>query len=188
MPVQIFIPTKQIEDLIAFYEVKLKDIKQKKKDLDAEESEIKSTILQLKSKRYATVAVNVNELPALEPNKSVYYNKWSWVKRIEFAIRDAGKPITTNEIVEILMKHDTQLDKRKAVTSVSSILSIKSSVTDETDKPFIKIEEEKGRSKYYIKHGKEIPEDVTLLDVVQQANDFIDSIIINPTKADDNPF
>ena len=157
-PVSIYIQSKDLTDLIDFYDQKLKAIKQKKKDLERDESEIRATIMQLKSKKVDDNSDIDSPIRfSVRANMDAYDSKWTWVKKIDFAIREAGKPITTNEIVDILIIYEPSFDddKRKAISSVSSITSVNSGTEEEEDKKFIKIEDETGRSKFFIKDDSE---------------------------------
>ena len=167
MPVNIYIQNKDIDDLIEFYNLKLKKIKQNKIELDKEEKSIKATILQLKSKK----AVYDNAVDLFIPkneNESVYSVKWTWAKKIHFAINEARKPLTTNEIVDALSIYEPDFEeggseRRKAIASISSTLSVKAGLEMELDKEFVRIDEGTGRSKFnlrqeeFIKNEEPVP-------------------------------
>lgn len=150
MPVNIYIQDKDVDDLIQFYNSKLKVIKEKKGELDKEESSIKATIAQLKSKKALVVTTDMqNTMTVIENDEKEYNRKWIWVKKIEFVIRDIGHPATTNEIVDRIIVFEPGLDRKLAIASVSSNLSVKSG-TPEDNKGFIKIDDGTRVSKYFI--------------------------------------
>jgi hypothetical protein len=159
IPVNIFIQSKDLADLIVFYEAKLKEVKQQRKDLEVYEREIRHTIMQLKAKHQETESIN--EKPILftvNPNKNAYNRNGTWVEKIEFAIREAARPLNTTEIVDLLIVHEPILEdnKKRSVASVSSILSLNSGAKDDLEKKFVKIEDATGRTKFFVKDDFEL--------------------------------
>ena len=99
MPVNIYIPDEQIDLLLDFYASELKGVKEKRTLLDKHEASIKSTIAQLRSKKYDIENNHTSNVPFAE--KMRFQDDWTWAKKIEFAIGQARKAVTTNEIVDI---------------------------------------------------------------------------------------
>lgn len=191
IPVNIYIQSKDLSELLEFYEAKLKITKQKRKDLENDESEIRATIAQLKNKMQSTETIDESPtLFSIKPNKFQYNKKWTWVEKIEFAIRESSKPLNTTEIVDSLIIHEPSLDddKRRSVASVSSILSIHSGVNEQSDKKFIKIDRG-GRSNFLVRDT--VDENINN-DALPLKEDKVEIIELPPPhdfdKVDDLPF
>jgi hypothetical protein len=158
MPVNIYIQDEDLDDIIEFYNGKLKAIKQKKIELEKEEKSLRITLIQLKSKK-DTPREAVSPTADFTPHGFDYSDKWTWAKKIEFALKDEGKPLSTTEIVDVLAKYEPDFEeggseRRKAIASISSTLSVKSGLENEDGKDFIKIEDGTGRSKFIIKESE----------------------------------
>ena len=166
-PVNIYIQSKDLLDLIEFYDLKLKAIRQRKKDLERDESEIRATIMQLRAKQNAESS-DIGSLIkySIKPNMNEYSKRWIWAKKVDFAIREAGKPLTTNEIVDTLMIYEPSFedDKRRAIASVSSITSVHSGSIEDKEKRFIRIDDETGRSKFFVRDEEDIFNEEGLLE------------------------
>jgi hypothetical protein len=198
MPVNIYIQDKDVDDLIQFYNGKLKSVKERKVQLDKEESAIKATIAQLKSKKGASVITQFETfIPTTDiiNDEKEYNKKWIWAKKIVFALKDISQYATSNEIVDRIIVYEPDLDRKRAIASVSSTLSVKSDDdgSDET-KLFIKIDDGTGTFKFFVKKGKIIDgSTITAKDYIDISKDFAE-IITNetetkPTKEDDDlPF
>ncbi len=93
-----------------------------------------------------------------------YSEKWPWLKKIRFTIELKGCALTTNEIVDALVEREIGLmfERKKAVASVSSVLSTKSG----PGKDFLKTESDSGEYAYAIN----------------------DSMASEPKVGDSNPF
>ena len=153
IPVKVYIQSKDLEELIDFYETKLLSVKQQRKDLDLSEREIRATLMQLRSKLSDLTAPEDNSIKySIQPNLSSYSRTWQWVQKIEFAIREGGKPLTTTEIIEMLIVVEPALEdeKRKSISSVSAIVSMQSGTIDDKNKKFVKITDTIGKSRYYL--------------------------------------
>lgn len=184
MPVNIYIQDKDVDDLIVFYNGKLKLIKESKGELDKEESSIKATIAQLKSKRAAATNQIENPLPLIENDEKEYNKNWIWAKKIEFAIKDIGQYATTNEIVDRIIVYEPKLDRKRAIASVSSTLSVKAGKEDDDSKLFIKIDDSTGMFKFFIKKGSIIDSSaITNSDYLDTLRDFAATITETSTKA-----
>lgn len=128
MPIQIEIQEEHVKDLIDFLVAKQKALKTQVADLESQIKSISATISQLKqtSKR-APFTFTDGILPIEEPN--LYSESWPWVKKIAFAIKDAGKPLTTNEIAEVLGAYESS--EKIKISSISATLSQKSGKHEE---------------------------------------------------------
>lgn len=150
MPVNIYIQDEHVGFLIEFFNSKLKSIKEQKNELEKEESSIKASIAQLKSKKSESVSADIKiAMPLIENNDKEFNSDWIWVRKIEFAIKDLGQPSTTSEIVDRIILYEPALDRKKAIASVSSNLSVKSGAPED-NKSFIKIDDGTRVSKYFI--------------------------------------
>jgi tRNA(Phe) wybutosine-synthesizing methylase Tyw3 len=140
------------KDLIDFYVEKQRNIKNQMSVLGASLKELNTKILELKQSLQAKNPSVINNKDGVE-----YSSKWHWVKKIEFAIRQAGKPLTTKEIVDILTEYqpDYISERRSAIASVSAILSTKSG-SHSQHKEFVKIASDWGDYAYDV--WKELPE------------------------------
>ncbi|MBN8853636.1 MAG: hypothetical protein BGO55_12065 [Sphingobacteriales bacterium 50-39] len=162
MTIQIEIQNTHVNDLISFYSNKLRGIKDQIATLEMELRDINSIISQLKQ---GPVDTFTNE-EFLEPSSEKYSASWPWVKKIAFAVREAGRPITTKEIVNILEKFEPNfaIQRKRAISSVSSTLSVKSGKYSDK-KEFIKVPTDSGEFAYEpwkeIKMGKIQPIDST---------------------------
>lgn len=148
MAIRIEIKDDQIDDLINFYLLKQKGIRDQILKLEIELKDVNATIAQLKQR-----PVNIKEPfdASFRLNAEVFSTKWPWLKKITFAIKEAGKPVTTNEIIETLELYEPKFkeDRKKVLSSVSSTLSVKSGSYAEK-KPFIKRLSESGEFTYDI--------------------------------------
>jgi hypothetical protein len=145
MPIQIEINDAHVDALIAFYIQRIKALRDEMSIREKELREINTQILKLKkSKR------DIDESKPEQPNAiiALYSDKWPWVKKIKFAIELKGRALSTKQIVDILIEYETGLmfERKKAVASISSVLSTKSGA----DKEFVKIESDSGEFAYTI--------------------------------------
>jgi hypothetical protein len=144
MSIQIEIRNTHINDLINFYYEKQRAIKEQIVNLEIELSEINVLISQLKQRPVNTFAEEI--ISGTE--RENYLGNWPWVKKIAFAIKEAGKPITTKDIVNILEKLEPNaIPRKRAISSVSSTLSVKSGKYSDK-KEFIKIPTDSGEFAY----------------------------------------
>jgi hypothetical protein len=137
LSIKIEIRKEDAEDLVEFYVEKQKNIKNQMSALEASLKEINGKILELKQILKGEVKSD-----ASEPE---YSSKWHWVKKIEFAITVAGRPLTSKEIVDVLTDYDPSyiVGRKTAIASVSATLSAKSGAY-EHHKDFVKIPAEWG--------------------------------------------
>jgi hypothetical protein len=174
MAIRIEIKDDHIKDLIDFYSKKQKTLREHILKLEKDLRDISATIAQLKQRPNHTDTVPAS----LIPDEEVFSSKWPWIKKIAYAIKEAGKPITTKEIVDILDAYEpkTEEERKSAVSSVSSTLSVKSGKYSDK-KDFIKNISESGEFAYDIwKEDREI----------ENTQTFGSSIVIDDD--DDLPF
>jgi len=146
MPVQIEVQDIHTKLLIDFYLQRLKILRSEIIERERETKDINSTIQKLKKGNIRPPSnSNVNVMEKEVP----YSEKWPWVKKVYFAIEQQGKPLTTKEIVDVLTEYEADFifDRKRAIASISSILSVKSGGED---KPFIRTESESGDFAYNI--------------------------------------
>ena len=131
MGINIEIEQRHIQDLIDFYVEKQKAMKANIAMLESDVKAISATIMQLRQQS-RTVNFLGDDAPAHAGTAS-YNAKWTWSRKITFAIKHNGKPATTREIVEILCQFEPELiaDRKRAIASVSSTLSVKTSAGEE---------------------------------------------------------
>jgi hypothetical protein len=143
MSIQIEIQDGHAQLLIDFYIGRLKTLRGEILDRERESKEI-NTIIQKLKKREPLLAVS----NGIHVDKSTYSEKWPWVKKIQFALEHQERPLTTKEIVEALTEHEPSFlfDRKRAVASVSSILSTKSG------SEFIRVDSESGDFAYRLRN------------------------------------
>ena len=146
MAIQIEIQEGHAQLLIDFYVGRLKVLRDEILDKERETKEITAIIQKLKRREPQLLVSN-----GISVDKSTYSDKWPWVKKVQFALENNGGPLTTKEIVDVLTELEPSFlfDRKRAVASVSSILSSKSG----SDKEFVRIEGESGDFAYDIKKG-----------------------------------
>jgi hypothetical protein len=144
MPIQIEVQDLHAKLLIDFYIQRLKTLKTEIIERERELKEINGTIQKLKRGNLSPVESSPKEMI----NDSHYSEKWTWVKKIQFAIELQGKPLTTKEIVDTLTEFEADFifDRKRVVASISSMLSTKSG----SDKEFIRVESDSGDFAYNI--------------------------------------
>lgn len=143
MPFHLEVTDKDAMDLIEFYTEKQKSIKLQMSELTASLKDISSKIYDLKG------ILDARQTFSSPEDKTAYSLKWHWVKKIQFAIHKEGRPLTTKEIVDILSNYQPEYisERRKAIASVSAILSTKSG-THAQHKEFVKIPADWGEYTY----------------------------------------
>ncbi len=144
MPIQIEVQEFHAKLLIDFYIQRLKTLKTEIIERERELKEINGTIQKLKRGNLSPVENSPKEII----NTTPYSEKWTWVKKIQFAIEQQGKPLTTKEIVDTLTEFEADFifDRKRVVASISSMLSTKSG----SDKEFIRVESDSGDFAYNI--------------------------------------
>jgi hypothetical protein len=141
MPLNIEVRDEHVKEMIEFYIEKQRNLKSQVFQFEKQIKEITAIIQQLNQ----SMRESVGEIKPL-PDASIYSEKWTWVRKIKFAIEQSGKPITTREVVELLSQYEPEImyNRKKAVASVSSTLSVK------TGDDFLKVESESGENAYYL--------------------------------------
>jgi hypothetical protein len=150
MPIQIEIQDTHAKLLVDFYLQRLKVLRNEIAEREREAKEINVIMQRLrKSKGAATVDMVIEE-PA-----TPYSEKWPWVRKIHFALKITGKPLTTKEIVDLLSGYEANfiLDRKKVVASISSVLSTKSG----PGKEFIRVPGDSGDFAYTLNKPEEDP-------------------------------
>lgn len=151
MPIQIEVHDSHAQILIDFYLKRLKALRDEIVEREREMKDITQTIQKLKKGGTTAEIESKTTIPAIE-----YSDKWTWVKKIEFAIEQQRKPLTTKEIVEVLTEFEPSFlfDRKRVVASISSTLSTKSG----EGKDFVRVETESGDFAYDLKRS---PEDLS---------------------------
>jgi len=120
----IEIKDRHIKDLIDFYIEKQRGLRLQITTLEREVKDISAIIMQLKQTSRSGSPTEIVQLPG----QDIYSVKWPWVRKITFALEQVGTPLTTKEIVDLLTDYEPAFisERRKAIASVSSTLSVKS--------------------------------------------------------------
>ncbi|QJB42446.1 hypothetical protein HF324_33180 [Chitinophaga oryzae] len=141
MAVNIEIKEAYVKDLIDFYVEKQRQIRIEVNNLEEQLKEISAIIMQLRQSSRSTNA----EIPLIKGDE-VYSEKWPWVRKIMFALRQADAPLSTKQIVDSLSEYEPEFisDRKRVVASVSSTLSVK------TDEEFGRVQNDSGENAYYI--------------------------------------
>ena len=154
MPILIEVNDTHIKQLTEFYIQRLKVLRDEIIEREKESKEINATIQKLRktpsaSERYDNLT---------RPLSTEYSDKWPWAKKVQFAIKEQGKPLTTKDIVDVLTEYETTFiyDRKRAIASISSVLSSKFG----DGKEFGRIESESGDFAYYI-NDKVIQQTIT---------------------------
>jgi|HubBroStandDraft_1064217.scaffolds.fasta_scaffold434096_1 hypothetical protein len=159
MPIQIEVQDIHAQLLVDFYVGRLKVLRDEILEREKETRDINGIIQKLR-KREPPLAIS----NGLHVDKSLYSEKWPWVKKVQFALGNQEKPLTTKEIVDVLTEYEPSFlfDRKRAVASISSILSSKSG----DDKDFMRVDSESGEFAYTLsKNGNNKKHDaIDLLD------------------------
>ncbi|MEP7279590.1 MAG: hypothetical protein ABI813_13150 [Bacteroidota bacterium] len=147
MSIQIDVQDSHAQLLIDFYISRIRVLREEIMIREQETREINSVIQKLKKKS------NLEKSERLIPITN-YSEKWPWVKKVQYAIEYQNRPLTTKEIVDVLSEFESSLliDRKRAVASISSILSSKSG----EDKDFLRVESDSRDFAYVINSHKEI--------------------------------
>ena len=123
MAIRIEIKYDHINDVVTFYALKQKSIREQISKLEYELRDVNATIAQLRQR-----PSNLSDSFSAEllPGNEVYSPKWTWLRKIKHAIKEAGKPITAKQIIEILEAYEpkSEGEKKTILSSVSSTLSV----------------------------------------------------------------
>jgi hypothetical protein len=143
MPIQIEVQDIHAQILIDFYVNRLKALRDEILDKERESKEINAIIHKLRRRDAAVPQSNGTNVL-----KASYSEKWPWVRKVHFALETNEKALTTKEIVDFLTEFEASFlfDRKRAVASVSSILSSKSG----TGKEFIRLQGDSGDFAYAI--------------------------------------
>lgn len=143
MPIQIEIHDSHIQPLIDFYVNRLKTLRNEIVEREKEMKDVTQTIQKLKKTTLLTQGNEENTIPSVE-----YSDKWTWVRKIEFAISFKNKPLTTKEIVDVLTEFEPSFlfDRKRVVASISSTLSTRSG----SDKEFERTTNDNNEFAYYL--------------------------------------
>jgi len=176
MPIQIEVHDSHAQLLIEFYVSRLKLLREEIQERERESKEINGVIQQLKKR--AALAGEADEIPT----PLVYYNdKWTWLKKIHFALEQRGKALSTKEIVDTLADYEPTFlfDRKRAIASISSVLSVKSGA----GKDFLKVDTDSGEFAYAINDFPPDDDDIKQISYTktQQSNESLAPI-------DDLPF
>lgn len=120
MPIQIEIQDSHAQLLIDFYIARLKVLRDEIQDREKESKDINTTIQRLRKREIPLTIGNGHQI-----DKSIYSEKWPWLRKVQFALESRSTPLTTKEIVDVLTEYEASFlfDRKRAVASVSSILS-----------------------------------------------------------------
>ncbi|HET6253907.1 MAG TPA: hypothetical protein VFE32_07525 [Puia sp.] len=146
MPIKIEIQESHVQLLIDFYIARLKILREEIQDRERETKEINTAIQRLKKREIPLAISSIMKVD----NKSSYSEKWPWLRKVQFALENQAEPLTTKEIVEVLTEYEPSFlfDRKRAVASVSSILSTKSG------SEFIRVDSESGDFAYRLRNDK----------------------------------
>jgi len=152
MPIQIEIQDAHAQLLIDFYVGRLKNLRAEILEREKESKEINGIIQKLKRRDTPMIFSN-----GLHLDKSFYSEKWPWIRKVQFALETQGRPLTTKEIVDILTEYEPSFlfDRKRAVASISSILSSKSG----EDKDFMRVDSESGDFAYRVNKQRDVESD-----------------------------
>jgi len=141
MAIQIEVQEAHAQLLIDFYVGRLKVLRDEILEREKETKEINSIIQKLRKREPQLSLSN-----GFHVEKPVYSEKWPWVKKVQFALETTDKALTTKEIVDVLTEYEPSFlfDRKRAVASISSILSSKSGA----DKEFVRVDSESGDFAY----------------------------------------
>ncbi|MFL5787110.1 MAG: hypothetical protein ACJ748_03585 [Flavisolibacter sp.] len=153
MPIQIEINDTHVDALIGFYIQRLRVLREEIAAREKETKDINAQILRLKKSKNESQSNGETADSTVAIPSVPYSDKWPWVKKIRFAIEQQGRALTTKEIVDTLIEHEIGLmfDRKKAVASISSMLSTKSG----ENKAFIRVESDSGDFAYDINNIEE---------------------------------
>ncbi|MES2776350.1 MAG: hypothetical protein V4722_19395 [Bacteroidota bacterium] len=129
MATTIEIKKELIPDVITMFSLKAKEAKAEIKRLEGEVKDYYATISQLHK---ALTDGDVEK--EIKPPPIPYNVEWRWQDKIRFALGQLSKPSSTREIVDYLANYEPHFagdDSKKAIGSVSAILSAKSGTEDE---------------------------------------------------------
>lgn len=87
-----------------------RQLKRKERELENKNRVVE----ELKDKVYVLEAQNLRlhqQLETLNKPADVYRKEWTWVKKIVFVLEQAGKPMRSPEIIEVLAKREEHLNK-----------------------------------------------------------------------------
>lgn len=144
MAIKIEVHEKDAQALVDFYLNKLRMLKEEINVREEEARSINAMIVQLNKGSKPAKATSVENKQDGE-----YHAKWTWIKKIKFALAIQNHSMTTNEIVDTLTDYEPSFlfERKRAVASVSSVLSLNFG----PKKEFIRSKEPSGEYKYDIR-------------------------------------
>lgn len=123
MSQDILIPSSHVKYLLPAYRQRINAIDATIKELAAEKSELESVISKYSSKQGNTL--DNNEINDVTTHADGYQSNWTWFAKAEFILKASSKALTTAEIVEQMIRHEPLLDRKKALSSMSATLAVK---------------------------------------------------------------
>jgi hypothetical protein len=147
MPIQIEIQDTHAQLLIDFYVGRLKVLREEILDRERESKEINGVIQKLKKRDTQPFAISNGILV----DRSEYSEKWPWLKKVLFALNTTDRPLTTKEIVDVLTEYEPSFlfDRKRAVASISSILSTKAG------SEFVRVSSDSGDFAYRLRNDND---------------------------------
>jgi hypothetical protein len=160
MPIQIEIQDSHAQLLIDFYVSRLKVLRDEILDRERETKEINGVIQKLKKRELHPIAIS-NGSPV---DRADYSEKWTWLKKVLFALDIEHRPLTTKEIVDVLTEYEPSFlfDRKRAVASISSILSTRSG------SEFVRVDSDSGDFAYRLRNDND--------DKVEEAEEIVDDL------------
>jgi hypothetical protein len=120
--ISIHLPKEHIPQLREYYQNRLTS-------LQKELNEVSALLEQLESQVHTTTQVNGQGVlisPPVQISPGGYHPKWSLIKKAKFALKEAGRPLTSKEIVDLIIdNHDPAMrnERKRFMSSMSGTLS-----------------------------------------------------------------
>jgi hypothetical protein len=165
MAIKIEIQESHVQSLIDFYLSRLKMLREEIADRESEFREINMIIQKLKRNGESVKIIHTKD----HIIATQYSDNWSWPKKVRFAMELMNKPMTTRDIAEALTDFEPSLliDRKRAIASISSILSTKSG----NGKDFLKVENGSGDFAYVVNPDRTIGERSRNENLTQEEDD-----------------
>lgn len=74
-----------------------------------------------------SLQATIEQLDADESNVVVdpnYQPNWTWLQKAKYIIHEAKSPITTREVVDAILSREPGMERKKAISGISSVLSL----------------------------------------------------------------
>lgn len=123
MQKEILIPSSHVKYLIPAYKQRISEIDELVNSLALERSELASVI----AKYAATEGVPIGEAVPAIVFPDGYDPNWTWFLKAKFILKQFNRPLTNAQIIEEILKREPNMDKKKALNSMSATLVVKSS-------------------------------------------------------------